>query len=128
MKRLILLSILTLSFILLATPIIKIRAQNLFPSCDIAPSAAACQSPPQSHQSNSFYGKNGILTKVVGLIALATGIVAVVMIIISGFKFVTSSGDPNNIKSAKNTLIYAIVGLVVAALAGAIIQFVLNRL
>lgn len=103
----------------------------LFSGCDSSTTTAAvCQDKDktQEHTNNSFYGKNGILTRIVGLYALATGVVSVIMIIVAGFKLVTSSGDPNNIKSAKNTITFAIAGLMIAALAGAIVQFVLNKL
>jgi hypothetical protein len=49
------------------------------------------------------------------------------MIIIGGLKYITSSGDSNNITSAKNTILYAIIGLVVVALAQFIVKFVLGK-
>jgi hypothetical protein len=53
--------------------------------------------------------------------------VAVIMIIVGGLKYITSGGDSNNVSSAKSTIIYAIIGLVVVALAQFIVQFVLNK-
>ncbi|MBL8122451.1 hypothetical protein JNM87_06935 [Candidatus Saccharibacteria bacterium] len=50
------------------------------------------------------------------------------MIMVSGFRYITSGGDSQKIASAKNTLIGAIIGLVVIALAQTIITFVLSRL
>jgi hypothetical protein len=55
------------------------------------------------------------------------GFVAVIMIIIGGLKYVTYSGDSSNINSAKNTILYAVVGLVVVALAQIIVKFVLAK-
>ena len=49
------------------------------------------------------------------------------MIIFGGFKYITSAGNQENIKSAKQTLIYAILGLVIVALAQVIVRFVLNE-
>ena len=49
------------------------------------------------------------------------------MIIYGGFRYVTSGGDSGHVSSAKNTIIYAIVGLVVVALAQFIVQYVLNQ-
>ena len=49
-----------------------------------------------------------------------------VMIIIAGFKYVTSGGDTNGVASAKNTIIYAIIGIVVAALGQILVHFVLT--
>ncbi len=49
------------------------------------------------------------------------------MIIVGGLKYITSGGDSGNITSAKNTILYAIVGLIVVALAQIIVRFVLQR-
>ena len=54
-------------------------------------------------------------------------VTAVMMIIVGGFRYITSGGASDSVSSAKNTIIYAIVGLVVVALAQFIVQFVLNR-
>ena len=62
-----------------------------------------------------------ILNWIFGII----GIVAVVMIIIGGFNFMTSAGDPGKVKKGKDTILYGIIGLVVALLAFAIVNFVL---
>jgi hypothetical protein len=68
-----------------------------------------------------------IVTTIVNIFSVIVGIVAVIMIIYGGFKYITSGGDSGNITSAKNTIIYAIIGLVVVALAQFIVQFVLNK-
>lgn len=63
----------------------------------------------------------------INLFSIIIGIVAVIMIIVAGLRYVTAGGDANSIGSAKNTLIYAIVGLIVAALAQVIVRFVLGK-
>jgi hypothetical protein len=50
------------------------------------------------------------------------------MIIIGGLKYVTSNGDSNSISSAKNTIIYALIGIVVVAIAQSVVRFVLGKL
>jgi len=55
------------------------------------------------------------------------GIVAVIMLIIGGFRYVVSAGEAAAVKSAKNTILYAIVGLVVAILAFTIVNFVVGK-
>lgn len=55
------------------------------------------------------------------------GIIAVVMIMVGGVKYVMSQGDSNQVNSAKNTILYSVVGLVVAMLSQVIVKFVLNR-
>ncbi len=70
---------------------------------------------------------NRIIRIVINLISLIVGVVSVIMIIIGGFKYITSGGDSGNVTSAKNTIMYALIGLVIVALAQLIVRFVLNR-
>ncbi len=68
-----------------------------------------------------------IIADVINILSLIVGIAAVIMIIISGFKYITSQGDSTAVNSAKNTLLYAIVGIVIVAMAQIIVQFVLFK-
>jgi uncharacterized membrane protein YuzA (DUF378 family) len=68
------------------------------------------------------------LTKVVDVLFIIVGIAAVIMIMVGGFKYVIASGDSNNINSAKNTILFAIIGLGVALSARWILLYVLSRL
>lgn len=68
-----------------------------------------------------------IVTLVVNVFSIIVGIVAVIMILVGGFKYITSGGDSGNITSAKNTIVYAIIGLVIVALAQFVVKFVLNK-
>lgn len=62
------------------------------------------------------------------ILSYVAGIAAVIMIVVSGLKFLTSGGDSNAVSSAKNTLVYALVGLVIVAIAQVIVHFVLNAI
>jgi len=68
-----------------------------------------------------------LITTFVNLFSIIIGIVAVIMIMVGGFKYVTANGDGGQISSAKSTIMYAIIGLIVAGLAQFIVQFVLER-
>lgn len=70
---------------------------------------------------------NKLITDIVNIFSVIVGIVAVIMIIIGGFKYITSGGDSGNVTGAKNTILYAIIGLVVVALAQFIVKFVLSK-
>jgi Type IV secretion system pilin len=63
----------------------------------------------------------------INLFSVVVGIIAVIMIIIGGFKYITSGGDSGKIGSAKSTIIYALVGLVIVALAQVIVRFVIVK-
>jgi len=70
---------------------------------------------------------NDLIADVINIFSLVVGVVSVFMIIIGGFKYITSGGDSNNVASAKNTILYAIIGLVIVALAQTIVRFILGR-
>ena len=61
---------------------------------------------------------------IVNVLLWVVGILSVTMIVWSGFKYITSAGDTSKLASAKSTLIYAVVGLIIAILAYAIVTFV----
>jgi predicted permease len=71
---------------------------------------------------------NATLSKVahtiVNLFSIIVGIVAVIMIIYGGFRYITSGGDSGRVGNAKNTLIYAIIGLIIVALAQFLVNYV----
>lgn len=63
---------------------------------------------------------------IANLIALVSGVVAVFIILLAGWRYITSGGDPSKIQGAKSALIYSIVGLVVIAASDLIIRIVLS--
>ena len=71
---------------------------------------------------------NDIVHTIVNLLSALVGIVAVIMIIIGGFRYITSGGNDTSVTAAKNTILYAIIGLVVVALAQIIVRFTLSKL
>lgn len=68
-----------------------------------------------------------LITNVINFLLMAIAVVSVIMLIIGGFKYVTSNGDSNSVTAAKNTIMYAIIGLVIAIFAYAIVAFVLKQ-
>ncbi len=70
---------------------------------------------------------SGTVSAAINIISLAVAVIAVIMVIVGGLKYITSQGESSGTASAKNTIIYAIVGLVVVALAQVIVRFVVNR-
>jgi len=67
------------------------------------------------------------IKSIINVLSAVAGAAAVIMIIVGGFRYVTSAGNPEGAKSARNTILYAVVGLVVIALAQLIVHFVLNK-
>ena len=85
-------------------------------SCDIATSGA-----------EGTDKVNNLITTIINIFSLVVGVVAVIMIIVGGLKYITSGGDSGNVTGAKNTILYAVIGLVVVALAQFIVKFVLGK-
>jgi len=69
---------------------------------------------------------NKIIQTIVNILLYVLGAIAVIMIVVGGIRYATSNGDASGIKSAKDTILYAVIGLVVAMLAWAIVNFVLE--
>ena len=67
---------------------------------------------------------NNTVGSIVNVLLWVVGILSVTMIVWSGFKYITSAGDTSKLASAKSTLIYAVVGLIIAIMAYAIVNFV----
>ena len=84
-----------------------------------------CDSSASGAEANAKI--TDILKTVINIFSLVVGAVAVIMIIVGGLRYITSGGESSNVSTAKNTIIYAIVGLVIVALAQFIVHFVLGK-
>jgi len=73
-------------------------------------------------------GGGGIVTAIINTLLSIVGIVAVIMIIVGAFRMVLSSGNEKSVADARNTILYAVIGLVIAVLAFAIVNFVIGKL
>jgi Type IV secretion system pilin len=105
----------------------------------VAPSVSAAGSSFQQAACNGVaqVGGNGcstgqstvsnLMTIAINIISLAAGFIAVVMIIVSGIKFMTAQGDSSGVASARQSLIYALIGIVVAAIGQILVQFVIGK-
>ncbi len=115
---------------------ITILSLALLPALSLGiPAYAACNDTTSKQQilagitSNVSSCDGSGVTNLIGLIVqilgIVVGAVAIIMIIVSGFRYITSGGDSGRVSSAKNTLIYALIGLAIAVLAQLIVHFVL---
>lgn len=84
---------------------------------------AGCQSDIGNAQGD---GIKKVAAKVVNIISIVVGVISIIFIIYGGFRYITSGGDSGKVGNAKNTLIYAVIGLVVVALAQVIVNVVLT--
>ena len=73
-------------------------------------------------------GPNGVFTQITNTVLYIVGIISVIMLIYGGLRYVISGGDSKKVTDAKNTILYAIIGLIVSILAFAIVNFVINAI
>lgn len=89
----------------------------------LPPGETDCRVDSQESAGNVSKAANDI----VNLLSWVVGVVSVIMIIVGGFKYITSGGSSEKVTSAKNTIIYAVIGLVIVALAQFIVNFVIGK-
>jgi hypothetical protein len=77
-------------------------------------------------QPDNLFGVGGMFSTITNVLLFIIGAIAVIMIVIGGMRYVLSGGDSNQITAAKNTILYAIIGIVVAILAYAAVNFVIE--
>lgn len=78
-------------------------------------------------QPDDLFGSTGVFKTITNVMLFLIGAISVIMLIIGGIRYVVSGGEQAAITSAKNTILYAIVGIIVAILAFAIVNFVTNQ-
>ena len=71
-------------------------------------------------------GDNGVFSRLTNTILLIVGLISVIMLVYGGLRYILSGGDSKKVTDAKNTILYAIIGLIISLLAYAIVHFVLN--
>lgn len=104
------------------------------------PAYAACNDGPNSTDPlgsgsecskangtrDNLFGTGGIFQTIANTLIFLVGAVAVLFLIIGGLRYVISNGDPKAVEAAKNTILYSIIGIVVAILSFAAVQFVVG--
>ncbi len=71
---------------------------------------------------------NDLIKDIINIFSIVVGVVAVVMIIYGGFRYITSGGDSGNVTTAKNTILYALVGLLIVVFAQVVVKFILGKI
>lgn len=109
---------------IMSTGVVQVATVNAAP-VDVLKKCDSQSSVCDGTNKNSLYD---LLKNVVDLLLTVVGIISVIMIIIGGFRYTTSGGDAGQTKSARDTIIYAVAGLVIAIMAFAIVNFVLQKI
>jgi heme/copper-type cytochrome/quinol oxidase subunit 2 len=119
-------AILGFALLFIAAPVPAYAAGVFDEACNGQTDSATCTSVTPPKGANPLTGADGILLKVARIIAIIAGVTAVIVIIISGFSYMTADGDPQKAKKARDALVGALVGLFIIAISSVIITFVIN--
>lgn len=95
---------------------------NVFQNCN-GQSNQICQAT-----DDKLFGANSIWTKIINTLIYVTGAISALMIVVGGLRYTLSNGDQGSINGAKNTIMYAVVGLILSVMGYAIVNFVLSRI
>ncbi len=115
-----------LSFLAVAPSYLVLASTRVYAAgCDITEGAEAGVECAQGSASGTPLTDQ--IDNITNTLLLAIGVIAVIMIIIGGIRYALSGGDEKNTKAAKDTILYAVIGLVIALLSFAIANFVLGR-
>ena len=90
------------------------------------PAQAGAEAAKGNGMPTELVGVDGVFTKITNTVLYAVGIISVVMLIFGGLRYVISGGDSKKVTDAKNTIMYALIGLIISILAFAIVNFVIN--
>jgi beta-lactamase regulating signal transducer with metallopeptidase domain len=88
--------------------------------CGSSCASGSNQTPAQANTQ-----VNNTVKNIVNILSVVVGIIAVIMIVIGGFRYVTSGGKQESVAAAKNTILYALIGLIIAAMAQVLVRFIL---
>lgn len=100
-------------------PAASVGAAALDGVCESNTDSAVCQNKDDS--------SNDLVGTIISVLLFVIGAISVIMVIVGGILYVTSAGDSSAVAKAKNTILYAIVGLIVSLLAYAIVRWVFDQ-
>ena len=93
-------------------------AVYIYQACKPGDTSVVCQAKNET-------GAEDLVKNIINILLTVASVVAVIMIIVGGIRYATSNGDSTQVSAAKNTIMYAVIGLVIAIFAYAIVNFVL---
>ncbi len=103
------------------------------PACETAdpdnlPAVCKENAAAQADGGNPLVGPDGVITNITQALVYVIAAISTVVIVIGGLKYVLSGGDPQSTKSAKDTIMYALIGVAIAIVSQSLVLFVLERI
>ena len=122
-----LLALSILAGLLAFVPAVTFAGIDGFDPCAPGQPAAGSDACPSGDPEQAILGNDGVLRNGLQVFVYIGGFASLVMITVGGFRYVLAGGDPQQAAGARNTLIYAVIGLVIALGAQSILTFVIDR-
>ena len=114
---------------LLLVPVLALGISAVAGSVDVSAQISdGLNSVNTGNGPTNLTGDDGVFTTIVNVLLFIIGAVSVIMLIYGGIRYTTSGGNANSVTAAKNTIMYAIIGLIIAIFAFAIVNFVVDQL
>lgn len=126
LKRILLTIAVLLAPLALAMPAYAVSVTD--EACSEISTSAICKEAQAGKNTNPLFGPEGVLTTAVSIMSFVVGVAAVITLIIAGIRFSVNGSNPQEITKARNTIIYASVGIIIAVLAQGIVKFILEKL
>lgn len=106
----------------------KIYAEDVFESvCKKNPNATVCKEKDLGGK-NPVFGPDSVTAKIINLLSFIVGVAAVIGIMLGGLKFILGGDNPQEVAAARNIIIYAVVGIVIALSSQLIVRVFLYRI
>ncbi len=124
-------AILSATLAIIATAIMSFSMTGSVLAAGTCPNGSLKNTYNSSPAECNVNGSNTFATdfkNIINWIVGVAGLIAVVVVIIGGVTYMTSNGDPGKVKKGKDTILYGIIGLLICALAFAIVNFVIGGL
>lgn len=113
--------------VLVLTALTPVYAENLTQDACNATGADASSVCTTNQTDDPLTGPGGIIGRAIDLLSILVGVASVIVIMVAGFSFITSQGEPAALSKAKNSLIFAVIGIVIVVLAQVIAGFVVKQ-
>ena len=125
-----------LALALLLVVVFTVPGLSFAAGTDLFDPKATCSNPEARKESaacnastdNPISGTNGVIIKIANIVTYIAGAAAVIVMIYSGLKFITAAGDSAKVKNARDTVLYALIGVAVIVLSRSLIIFVIHKL
>lgn len=111
------------SFVIASITLVALNAAQSYALGTISDGANSARG---TQQPGNLFGDTGVFSTISSVLLFIVGAIAVIMIIIGGLRYVISGGDATQVQAAKNTILYALVGIIIAILAYAAVNFVIG--